>query len=256
MIKFKVFVVRYGGCPMLLMKEMNFVDYRAEVAKTRAIILPVGAFEVWGPHLPVGADTLVAEEIANRISEKIGWVVGPSVPVGYSESLFAPEGGTITVRPESLRNYLYDIVESLAETGVKRFCFVGPHLGNVPIITEIATHLRRTRNVKCCLIDWWRIIQPICKGILKYDGRPAHAHAAEAGTSTFMYLRPDLVKAERLKDVGLAANEYPDIPQFAPFVETYPEAHVGDPTPASAEKGEQIVGKTVERVVEFLKQWH
>ena len=81
---------------MLLMKEMNFVDYRAEVAKTRAIILPVGAFEVWGPHLPVGADTLVAEEIANRISEKIGWVVGPSVPVGYSESLFAPEGGTIT----------------------------------------------------------------------------------------------------------------------------------------------------------------
>ena len=71
-----------------------------------------------------------------------------------------------------------------------------------------------------------------------------------------MYLRPDLVKTERLKDVGLVANEYSDIPQFIPFVENYPEAHVGDPTPASAEKGEQIVNKTVDRVVEFLRQWH
>lgn len=239
----------------MLMKEMNFVDYRSEVAKTRALILPVGAFEVWGPHLPLGADTLVAEEIANRISEKVGWIVGPCIPVGYSESLFSPEGGTITVRPESLRNYIFDIVESLIETDVNRFCFVGPHLGNVSIITEIATHLRRTKGVKFCLIDWWRIIQPICQGILKYEGRAAHAHAAEAGTSTLLYLRPDLVKKNRLKDVGFVPNEYPDVLQFNPFVETYPEAHVGDPTPASAEKGEQIVNRTVERVAEFLRQW-
>ncbi|MBQ4489786.1 MAG: creatininase family protein [Pyramidobacter sp.] len=240
----------------MLMKEMNYVDYRAEVAKTHAMLLPVGAFEVWGPHLPVGADTLVAEDIAERVSKEIGWVVGPSVPVGYSESLFAPEGGTITVRPESLRNYLLDIVESLVETGVNRFCFIGPHLGNVSVITEIGTHLRRTKGVKCCLIDWWRFIQPLCKDVLKYEGRPAHAHAAEAGTSTFMYLRPDLVKTERFKDVGLLTNEYADIPTFTPFVEMYPEAHVGDPTPASAEKGEQIVTKAVERIVAFLKQWN
>lgn len=239
----------------MLMKEMNYVDYQKIVAQNHAMILPVGAFEVWGPHLPVGADTIVAEEIANRISDKIGWVVGPSVPVGYSESLFVPEGGTITVRPESLRNYLYDIVNCLVETGINRFCFVGPHLGNVSIITEIATHLRRTKDVKCCLIDWWRIIQPISKGILKYEGRPAHAHAAEAGTSTFMYLRPDLVKTDRIKDVGLREVEYPDIPQFTPFIEMYPDAHVSDPTPATAAKGEKIVNRTVDRVVEFLKQW-
>ena len=64
----------------MLMKEMNQVDFRNEIAKTRAMIIPVGAFEVWGPHLPVGADTLVAGEISNRISDRIGWVVGPSIP--------------------------------------------------------------------------------------------------------------------------------------------------------------------------------
>lgn len=243
----------------LLMKEMNFVDYRKEIAKSHAMIMPVGAFEVWGPHLPIGADTVVAEEISARLSDRIGWVVGPSVPVGYSESLFYPEGGTITVCPETLKAYIVDILDSLIECGVNRFCFVGPHLGNVPVITQIATHLRKERGIKCCLIDWWRIIQPLCtkEGILKYEGKMAHGHASEAGTSTFLYIRPDLVKADRLMRMDPKPDAYPDIPRFNPTCEIYGEpAMIGDATVASREKGEQIVNKTLDRVVEFLKQWN
>ena len=242
----------------MLMKEMNLVDYRKEIARTHAMLLPVGAFEVWGPHLPVGADTLVAEEIANRLSDRIGWIVGPCVPIGYSESLYFPEGGTISVRPETLKAYIMDIMDSLIECGVKRFCFVSPHLGNVPVVTQIATHLRKTQGVKCCLIDWWRIIQPLCtkEGILKHEGRMAHGHASEAGTSTFLYLRPDLVKMDRLAKVDPLPDAYPDIPQFNPTRELYPEAMIGDATVATKEKGEQIVNKTLDRIVEFLKQWN
>lgn len=241
----------------MLMKEMNQVDFREEVAKTKAMIIPVGAFEVWGPHLPVGADTIVAEEISKRISEKIGWVIGPSVPVGYSESLYFKEGGTIYVQPETLKAYLSDIIDSLIENGVNRFCFVGPHLGNVPIITQLAFNLRKNRGIKCCLIDWWRIIQPLCtkEGILEHEGRMAHGHASEAGTSTFLYLRPDLVKMDRAMRVEPLPDEYPDIPHFRLTNEAYPDAVIGDGTVATKEKGEQIVNKTVDRVVEFLKQW-
>ncbi len=241
----------------MLMKEMNMVDYRIEIAKTQAMLMPVGAFEVWGPHLPLGADTLVAEEIANRLSERIGWIVGPCLPVGYSESLHFKEGGTINVRPESLKNYLSDILDSLIECGVKRFCFVAPHLGNVPIITQIATHLRKTQGIKCCLIDWWRIIQPLCtkEGILQYDGKMAHGHASEAGTSTFLYLRPDLVKFERAMKVEPLPDLYPDIPQFNMTQDVYKDAVIGDATVGTKEKGEMIVNKTLDRVVEFLRQW-
>ncbi len=63
------------------------------------------------------------------------------MPVGYSENLHFKEGGTINVRPENLKNYLSDILDSLIECGVKRFCFLAPHLGNVPIITQLAIHL-------------------------------------------------------------------------------------------------------------------
>ena len=87
----------------MLMKEMNYLDFQNEIIKTRAMLIPLGAFEVWGPHLPIGADSLVAEEIANRLSDKINWIVGPSVPVGYSESLYFPKGGTIYVSPEALK---------------------------------------------------------------------------------------------------------------------------------------------------------
>lgn len=239
------------------MKEMNMVDYRREIAKTRAMLLPLGAFEVWGPHLPIGADTLVAEEIANLLSERVGWIVGPCLPVGYSESLYFDEGGTINVRPESLKNYLLDIMESLIDCGVQRFCFVSPHLGNVPIVTQVATHFRRRRGIKCCLIDWWRIIQPLCtkEEILDHEGRMAHGHASEAGTSTFLYLRPDLVKLDRVLKVEPIVDPYPDIPQFNPTQELYKDAVVGDGTVATREKGEQIVQKTISRIVDFLNQW-
>lgn len=242
----------------MLMKEMNYLDFQNEIIKTRAMLIPLGAFEVWGPHLPIGADSLVAEEIANRLSDKINWIVGPSVPVGYSESLYFPKGGTIYVSPEVLKNYVSEILDSLIETGVNRFCFVSPHLGNVPIVTQIATHLRKTKNIKCCLIDWWRIIQPLCRkeGILKYDGPMAHGHASEAGTSTFLYLRPDLVKIDRLDCVTPLPNEYPDIPCFNPTRELYPKAMIGDATEGGREKGELIVEHTLDRVVEFLKQWN
>lgn len=241
----------------MLMKEMNFVDYQKEIERTHAMILPVGAFEVWGPHLPLGADCLTAEDISERISKRVGWVVGPSVPVGCSESLFHPKGGTITVRAESLKNYVLDIMENLIEVGVNRFCIVGPHAGNVATLSDIGTHLRRTRGIKTCLIDWWRFIQPICddNDLLKHKGRMAHAHASEAGTSTFLYIRPDLVKMDRAVEVPLIKNDYPDIPVFTPFVENYPDAHVADPTCATREKGEKIVEMAVDRVVEFLSQW-
>ena len=239
------------------MKEMNMIDFRKEIAKTHAMLMPLGAFEVWGPHLPVGADTLVAEEIADRISERIGWIVGPSLPVGYSENLYFKEGGTVSVRPETLKTYLVDILDSLIENGVDRFCFVSPHLGNVPVVTQVAVHLRKTRNIKCCLIDWWRIIQPLCtkEGILQYEGKMAHGHASEAGTSTFLYLRPDLVKFDRALKVDPLPDAYPDIPRFTPTNELYEDAVIGDGTVATREKGELIVNKTVDRVVEFLKQW-
>lgn len=92
------------------MMEMNTLDFQKAIAIAPTVIIPIGACEVWGPHLPMGADTIMAQEIAKLLSEKTGWVIGPSVAVGNSIMVWGP--GTVTVKPENLKAYLQDICAS------------------------------------------------------------------------------------------------------------------------------------------------
>ena len=237
--------------------EMNTVDFQQNFTDPKTIVLPVGACEVWGPHLPLGADTLIAEGIANLLAERMEWIVGPTLPVGDSKMVWGP--GTITVRPESLKMYLQDICDSLIRHGAKRFCFLSPHVANMSIISQLAWEMKFDHDVDCCIFDWWRIIQPLCreKKILKHDGVMAHGHASEAGTSCFMYLFPELVKEDRLKEVVPSIrNDFPEYQQFIPFACYGEEYMLGDATCASAEKGKQIVEGALDQMVAFCKQWN
>ena len=237
--------------------QMNTVDFQKAMAVTGTIIIPIGACEVWGPHLPLGADTIIAEEIAQKLADRMGWIVGPTLPVGDSSMVWGP--GTITVRPESLKMYLEDVCDSLVKHGVKRFVFMSPHVGNTALISQVAWKMRRDNKINSCIFDWWRFIQPLCtkNKILDNEGWMAHGHASEAGTSCFLHLRPELVKMERAKIEKMQIEgffDYPDIQQFFLFEECCDTWTLGDPTGASAEKGEQIVNAALDRMVEFLNK--
>lgn len=237
--------------------EMNMTDFQTEFKEPKTVIIPAGACEVWGPHLPLGADAIMAEEIANRLAERMGWIVGPTLPVGDSTMVWGP--GTITVRPESFKMYLEDICECLVKHGAGRFCFVSPHVANMPIISQVAWKLKLEHDVDCCIFDWWRIVQPVAreKKILDNDGVMAHGHASEAGTSCFLYTRPDLVKTDRLQKITPAiTNDFPEFQQFTPFACYGDQYMLGDATCASVEKGKDLVEATLDRMVEFLEQWN
>lgn len=240
------------------MMEMNTLDFQKAIAIAPTVIIPIGACEVWGPHLPMGADTIMAQEIAKLLSEKTGWVIGPSVAVGNSIMVWGP--GTVTVKPENLRAYLQDICESLVKHGVKQFVFMSPHVGNTAIVSEVAWKMRMENNINSCIFDWWRFIQPVCtkESILENEGWMAHGHASEAGTSCFLYLRPELVKMERAcKTLNKIEGfyDYPDVISFTPFAECCDTWVLGDGTKASREKGEKIVTKSLERMLEYLDKW-
>lgn len=238
--------------------EMNTLDFQDALADGKAVVIPVGACEVWGPHLPLGADTIIAEEIANRLAERRGLLVGPTLTVGDSAMVWGP--GTITARPESLKEYLRDICASLVRHGARRFIFMSPHVGNTAIISQIALDMRRANGSCSCIFDWWRFIQPICakEAILDHDGWMAHGHAAEAGTSCFLYLRPDLVKFERAakgRNKVEGFYDYPDVIRSHLFEECSDLWVIGDPTAATREKGQKIVEAALKRMEEFLDAW-
>jgi creatinine amidohydrolase len=236
------------------MKEMSWIAFESRAKQTKLVIIPSGAFEVYGPHLPLGSDTLVGEKIAELVSERVLSVVGPTVEVGDS-AVLDTFPGTITIKFENFKNYLLDVVLSLKQWGFRDFLFMNPHLGNVPAIDQISYDLQRNDGVRCALIDYWRFIKNHDKDIVE-TGTNAHLHASEAGTSIMMYLYPDLVNLQERLDEPIFKDKYPEIRRYYNFRQLAPAGTLGNSGIATVEKGKQLVSRSVDRIVEFLtNEW-
>ena len=100
------------------------------------VIIPVGATEVYGPHLPMGSDILVAQAVAEKVADQVNAMIGPSLEVGESYSL-SKYPGTLYLRPETWKSVVEDFMVSLMKWGFKKFMFINGHAGNVPIIGQL-----------------------------------------------------------------------------------------------------------------------
>lgn len=234
-------------------KELSWTEFKERSKKIDFVIIPTGAFEVYGEHLPLGTDTIVAEKIAEEIAKRVSSIIGPTLEVGDSKAL-EKFPGTITIRPESFKSYLWDTVKSLENWGYKKFLFMNTHAGNVPIITQISRDLQENHDIVCAQIDYWRFIQNHCEGIIE-SGKLAHGHASEAGTSVMLHLHPELCDLDYvINEQPRIQDNYPDIIQYVDFSHKTKTGTLGDATIATKEKGEQLVKRTVDRIVSFLKE--
>lgn len=237
-------------------KEMSWTTFVERKKETDLVIIPSGAFEVYGPHLPLGSDTLVAVKVAERIAERVSALIGPTLEVGDS-TVLEEFPGTIVIRGESFKLYLLDIVTSLKKWGFKDFLFVTSHLGNVPMISQICADIFQEEGIRCAQIDYWRFVKAHSDDIV-VSGDLAHTHASEAGTSVLLHIHPELVNTSAwVHEPPKTTNEYPDIIQYQKFSSMTNSGTIGNATLGSAEKGEKIVAKTVDRIVDFLHtQWN
>ncbi len=236
-------------------KTTAWTDFDRRRQETDLAILVSGAVEVYGPHLPLGSDTIVAEAVARQVAERTGGVVLPAVPVGYSAAL-AEFPGTLSVPPEAFKAYLQGLAESIVGWGFKRLLFINSHRGNVPMISQIADELQAAHaGVKCAQVFWWDYAAALAADLLTSGPVPyANGHAGEVGTSTLLYVAPELVHTDRIERAPDApANRFRDIIQYESYRARSPNGVVGDPTHASREKGEQIVERGVARIVEFVQ---
>ena len=237
------------------MKEMTSAEL-AEAVKngTDTVIIPGGAFEVYGPQLPLGSDSIVAKAICERVAAKTTAIIGPFFEVGESASLYGFPG-TIKILPDTYYKVMEDIVNSLVHWGFKNFMFINMHAGNVPIITQLAREKQREFGIKCGQVDWWRFVQPNSTDICEKQGWRAHGHASESGTSVMLYLHPEYVEMDKLYNIEQDPSLYkwPDFITYTEFGEKTPNGTLGDATLGTAEKGQKIVERCVDRIVEFMK---
>ncbi len=161
-------------------------------------LVPVGATEQHGPHLPVGTDTLIAQAICDEASARTGALVLPAMPVGVSYGHGTELPGTLSLSPDLLAEVIRQYALWAAMSGVRRLLFVNAHLGNTSTI-GIATDVLRLHHpeLRVGTVDWWACDARVTAEATA-DGADIHANRAE--TSLVMAVAPELVHADRIAD--------------------------------------------------------
>lgn len=235
------------------MLNRPWVDYDALRRETDLVIIPTGAVEVYGAHLPVGTDTIVVTHIARRVGEELRAPVLPTLPVGYSRSL-GDFPGTLNISTATFSAYARETAESVIKWGAKRILFVNSHRGNVGPIGEVALELQEKHGVRCAQVFWWDYIAGLVKDIVE-TGAHANGHAAEIGTSCMLYLEPNLVVRDRITDdTPKSGVPFADITQYKGMRARSATGLVGDARAGSGEKGEEMVRRGVDRIVRFVRE--
>jgi creatinine amidohydrolase len=165
---------------------------------TTVVLIPVGATEQHGPHLPTGTDTIVATALCALASTMAPAIVAPPIAVGVSSFHGHQLPGTFAVSAFTLVQLMHDYVTWAAANGHTRFLFVNGHVGNGAALSVGTDELRSRRpDLRAGSVDWWTLSPAIAAEVTS-DAVDWHANRAE--TSLMLALAPDLVHLDRLAD--------------------------------------------------------
>lgn len=212
-------------------------------------LLPVGATEQHGPHLPTGTDSLIAEGLCRAAAERSGAVVLPTISVGCSYGHGIRQGGTLSLTPELLSALVRSSAEWAARSGVTRLLVLNAHYGNRAAIGTAVDHLRLDRpDLRVGATEWWDLDPALTEAMLA-DGADVHANRAE--TSVVLALAPELVDLE-----AMASADDPD--RTGPLVFRYTADRLstngvtGRPSEATKEEGLRLVELAVTALADLV----
>lgn len=228
--------------------ELSWVEAREAVRRTRVALLPIGATEQHGPHLPLGTDWFIAERIAERASEVDGWLVLPTVSVGVSEG-HRQFWGTLWLRSDLLCAHAVAIARALASHDLRRIVFVNGHGGNCAALGEAARTLRAER-IYAYVHNWWIAIGDVLRELFP----DPTAHAGSMETSAMLAIDPSLVNQDRFKDASSVVEWSKRVEGVEIGMDTIDfsqEGNVGDPTLADPEKGRALIEAAAEGLNRF-----
>ncbi len=191
---------------MLDAARASWEDVAAAISRGLIAVLPVGAVEQHGPHLPLVTDTVMATGVARRIAEGCDGLLLP--PIAYGDAWTA-EGwaGTLSLSPETLRASVSDIGRGLQRMGVKGLITVNGHFGNREPI-DLAARALSEDKFPVLHLDYPGFESLAGQLMESKPAGPGFYHADEAETSMMLALAPETVRMDR------AAPEYPEFPEL------------------------------------------
>ena len=218
-----------------------------DAARGLIALLPVGALEQHGPHLPLDTDTVLATGVARRIADRIGGWLLPAI--GYGEA-WSAEGwpGTISLSADTLRRSIEDIAHGMKRIGVAGVVTVNGHFGNRAPIA--AAHY----PLPALHLDYPGLEEAAAEFCASAPAGPGFYHADEVETSMMLALAPEAVRMER------AVAEYPVFPadfgtRPMQLREFNSSGVFGDPRAATVATGEKIIDRIVRDSLSLIESW-
>ncbi|MCH7725695.1 MAG: creatininase family protein [Planctomycetes bacterium] len=245
-------------------EKLTWPEINEAIEMSQVCIVPCGAVEQHGEHLPLDVDLMCPSSIARGVGEKMAdkVLVLPIIAYGYTGHVM-DFPGTINTHYETFIRQVLDVVKSLIFHGFKKVILLNGHGSNMPNLDLAARRANLETDGECILIAWWHLltVDPEFNKSWRESTYPGGcAHACELETSLYLYLDEGGVRKDKIKNnissLNTDGNPYiwGDLLGKGPaaltsWTSSYSKMGViGEPELATKEKGEKIYHEAVKQL--------
>ncbi len=232
------------------LNHLTWPDIEKRIKEVPVALVPVGATEQHGYHLPVGTDVFLAEKLAEKVSDRTGALIYPSINFGYSW-VWRDRVGTVSLRQPILQEVIKDVVRSVERYGIRMIIFLNGHEANSATLKYAIREIQDETDVKVAWMFYpgW---QQVHKEYMESPTWGGMFHACEFETSLMLAAREELVHMER------AVQEYPERPPLYGMDNTSigdlsKSGTYGNPLVATKEKGEKMMELFADNVAALIR---
>lgn len=252
-------------------EKLTWPEINDAIDLEKICIIPCGAVEQHGAHLPLDVDLVCPTGIAHGagVNSPAEILVLPIISYGYTGHVM-DFPGTINCHYEHFMNMVLDVTKSLAYHGFKKLILLNGHGSNMPNLDLVARRTNLETDAECVLTAWWQLltVDPDFMPSWRESEFPGGcAHACELETSLYLYLDEDNVRKDQIKSDTISFNDEKSPFQFVDlfaqgpatvvsWTSSYSESGVlGAAELASAEKGKRVYEEAVKQLVQFVHWW-
>jgi creatinine amidohydrolase len=260
----KTLVEGLGRSRTMRLAHMNWVQAQEAIERGALVIVPTGATEAHGAHMPLDADSHQAEHVAVRLAERLDAVVAPAIPYGISKT-FESFAGTVSLSVPLYQEVVYEVGAALIKQGFKNILLLNGNRPNGTSNDAVARRLIDDFDVDYAptvtAVSYW---EPAASRIhaMRKSEVGGMGHGCEFETSFQLAVRPELVDMPAIRGVETPLVGW-DLVAPGPPSRTYamrpsPESNhtsiFGDPHVASAESGRAFIEAVVDELAALMER--
>ncbi|MGO1972241.1 MAG: creatininase family protein [Propionibacteriaceae bacterium] len=219
------------------------------------VLVPAGAVEQHGPHLPLGTDIWIATAVARAAADEAGALVSEPLPIGCSAH-HRSFPGTLSLTVETFQRIVCEVATTLAADGFTPV-FVNGHGGNRAPLGAALQELAG-QGVTAWAVSYFDLVAEEAEELF---GHESLGHACALETSLVLHLWPELVRRDLVPDAA-GGDAFPDpflfsrakVVRHRPFEDFGADGVVGAPRLADAAAGERLFNSSVRHLVNCMER--